>query len=225
MTAPLKRIMIVEDEPNVRLVFRAALASADHILSTAVDGESALRWLVQEPADLVLLDLQMPGIGGMETLRRMREAGLDTPVVIISAHDRSPNVVQAMRLGAIDFLPKPTTPAALRKVVADALSRPAPARTPSGPRTTPAASPAVDALAHAKAALGRRDFGRAEVALGRAIAADPRSAESHYLWGILHEIRDDRHAAYAAYRAALRADPDFEPASLHLIKYFPDRVL
>ncbi|MDR3620458.1 MAG: response regulator [Paludisphaera borealis] len=115
-------ILIVEDEPNVRLVFCTALLSNDYTLSTAADGESALRWLKQEPADVVLLDLHMPGMGGMGFLRRLREAGIDVPVVIVSGYDQVPNVVQAMRLGAIDFVPKPVTPEALRGVVA-ALTR------------------------------------------------------------------------------------------------------
>lgn len=122
MTAS-RRILIVEDEPNVRLVFRTALLSNDYVLATAEDGESALRWLLDESADLVLLDLQMPGLGGMEVLRRLREAGIDVPVVIVSAHDEAPNVVQAMRFGATDFLSKPTTPSALRQCVAEVLSR------------------------------------------------------------------------------------------------------
>ena len=61
--------MIVEDEPNVRLVFRAALESETYTLTTAEDGETALRRLKLERSDLVLLDLRMPGIGGMEVIK------------------------------------------------------------------------------------------------------------------------------------------------------------
>src|SRR5689334_8810630 len=69
------RILIVEDEPNVRLVFRAALVSKQYTLSTAEDGETALRYLGSSPVDLILLDLQMPRMGGMELLRRLRDSG------------------------------------------------------------------------------------------------------------------------------------------------------
>jgi DNA-binding response OmpR family regulator len=206
-------ILIVEDEPNVRLVFRAALISEAYTVSTAEDGETALRRLAREKADLILLDLQMPGLGGMETLRLLRERGIDTPVVIVSAHDGVPNVVQAMRLGAIDFLPKPTTPEALRKVVSDVLTRHAAA--PAPPRAA-APAPATDDLTRAKVALNRRDFGGAEEALRKALEIDPLRAEALYLLGVLHEMREERHAAYSDYRAALRADPDYEPARLHL---------
>jgi DNA-binding response OmpR family regulator len=85
--------LIVEDDPNVRLVFRTALESNEYLLSTAKDGETALRYLKHDPADLVLLDLQMPEMGGMEVLRRLREAGNAVPVVIVTAYDSVPNVV------------------------------------------------------------------------------------------------------------------------------------
>jgi DNA-binding NtrC family response regulator len=222
-----RRILIVEDEPNMRLVFRTALLSVDYTLSTAADAESALRWLRQGPADLVLLDLQMPGMGGMELLRRLREAGIESPVVIISAHDQIPNVVRAMRLGAIDFLPKPTTPDSLRKVVAEVLSRRPETTQPTepGPKVAPASGASADALKRSKEALNRRCFDEAEAALREATGRGSRCAEGHYLLGVLHELRDERHAAYTAYRAALLADPEFEPARLHLMKYFNDKLM
>ncbi len=220
-------ILIVEDEPNVRLVFRAALTSEEYTVSTAEDGETALRRLARGKADLILLDLQMPGLGGMEMLRLLRERGIDTPVVIVSAHDSVPNVVQAMRLGAIDFLPKPTTPEALRKVVSDVLARHAAvSEPPRAPATPPApACPTSDDLSQAKAALNRRDFGEAEEALRKALELDPRCAEARYLLGVLHEMGEEPNAAYSDYRAALRADPDYEPARLHLMKYYSDKIM
>jgi DNA-binding NtrC family response regulator len=223
----MRRILIVEDEPNVRLVFRTALASDECTLSTAADGETALRWLEREPFDLILLDLQMPVMDGMELLRRLRGAGIDVPVVIISAHDSVPNIVQAMRLGAIDFLSKPLTPEALRKEVSEVLARHAarPEATRTTPDRAPAAAPSGDILVQAKQALNRRKFEQAEESLRRAIAAVRHAAEAHYLLGVLHEMRDERDAAYAAYRAALQADPQYEPAKLHLMKYFNERVM
>ena len=217
------RILVVEDEPNVRLVFRTALESNDYAISAAEDGETALKWLGKEPFDLVLLDLQMPGMGGMETLGRLRAQGNDIPVVIISAHDQAPNVVEAMRLGAIDFLPKPLTPGALRRVVAEVIARGdegGKLKGAGGARRTPRGT-----LTSAKRALGHRLFHRARVLLREAIEEDPGSAEPHYLLGVLHEAEVRPKAASEAYREALRADPDYEPARLHLMKYFSDRTL
>jgi DNA-binding NtrC family response regulator len=219
-----RHILIVEDEPNVRLVLRAALTSEAYTVSTAEDGETALRRLERGKADLILLDLHMPGLGGMATLQRLRERGIDTPVVIVSAHDSVPNVVQAMRLGAIDFLPKPTTPEALRKVVSDVLARHVTAPEPHRDAPSPQ-SPTADDLSRAKAALNRRDFEGAAESLRKALDLDPGCAEALYLLGVLHEMSEERHAAYSDYRAALRADPDFEPARLHLMKFYSDKFM
>ena len=108
-------ILIVDDEPNVRLVFRTTLESSGYKTSSAEDGETALMWLENTHFDLVLLDLQMPVMDGMEVLEGLREAGKDVPVVIVTAHGSVPNAVQAMKLGAIDFLSKPLSPDRLRR--------------------------------------------------------------------------------------------------------------
>jgi CheY-like chemotaxis protein len=213
--------MIVEDEPNVRFVFRAALESESYTLATAEDGETALRWLNQEPYDLVLLDLRMPGIGGMEVLRRLRLAGNDVPVVVITAHDSVPNAVEAMKLGAIDFLAKPLTPEALRQVVAEVLAR--------HPRFEPHRElaentlKARDLLSSAKRALNHRLFFRAEGLLKQAIKERPDLAEPHYLLGVLHELQLQPNAAREAYEAALQINPGYEPAKRHLMKFIPAR--
>jgi DNA-binding NtrC family response regulator len=213
-----RRIMIVEDEPNVRFVFRAALESDDYTLATAEDGETALRWLKREAADLVLLDLRMPGIGGMEVLRRLRAIGNGVPVIVITAHDSVPNAVEAMKLGAIDFLPKPVTPDRLRRVVADVLARFPEDPGKPDPASAQAAAPR-DMLSSAKRALNHRLFYRAEALLGEAARENPNSAEPLYLLGVLHEVQRKPAAAKEAYQAALRIDPAYEPARFHLLKF------
>ncbi len=117
MDAP-KRILVVDDEPNVRLVFRTALESTGFLVTEAADGDAALVQLGKIPIDLILLDLKMPVMNGMETLERLRTAGDETPVVVVTAHGSVPDAVAAMKLGAVDFLPKPVSPVTLRAVVA-----------------------------------------------------------------------------------------------------------
>jgi DNA-binding response OmpR family regulator len=223
-------VLIVDDEPNVRLMFRTALQGAGYETTEAGDGEAALEALGRTPADVVLLDLRMPGMDGMETLRRMRDAGDETPVVIITAHGSIPDAVAAMRLGAIDFLGKPITPERLRAVVADVTTRhgrPAPAdHAPaplgsSGPPvavTVPIARPAID-LSAAKRALNQRRFDLAEDLLEQALDQDARSAEALTLKGVLHECRGQDHAAFHDYRAALESDPHYGPAEVNLRRY------
>lgn len=210
------RVLVVEDEPNVVLVFRTALESAHYRITAVSDGELALTWLGQERFDLVLLDLMMPRMGGMETLGRMRARGDNTPVVIVSAHDEAPNVVQAMRLGAIDFVPKPVTPDSLRRTVADVLAR---QEEDAEMNCQHSESRPRGLLSSAKRALGHRLFYRAGGLLREVIREEPASAEARYLLGVLGEVEGKPTAAAEAYREALRVDPEYEPAKLHLLKY------
>lgn len=217
-----KRILIVDDEPNIRLVFRTALGSCNDSVATAGDGETALRWVEESPVDLILLDLHMPGMDGMEVLRRLREAGNNVPVIIVTAHGSVPHAVEAMKLGAIDFLTKPIAPEALREVVADVLARhasPSSQRVPDQGPVTAASQFAAD-LSRAKRALNRRLFEEAEVFLKQAIALDPRSAEAHNLMGVLHECRNEHDDSYREYRAALKANRHYEPAKHNMLRYY-----
>jgi DNA-binding NtrC family response regulator len=190
---PSKRILIVDDEPNVRLVFRTALELAGHVVAEASDGEAALARLRATPVALVLLDLKMPGVDGMETLRRLRAAGDDTAVVIVTAQGSIPDTVAAMRLGAIDFIPKPVSPATLREVVAGALARRA--SDPPWPRIASStvsseATLFAEDLARTRRAMDQREFDDAEFFLRIADTLDPGSAE-------VVRLRDDLRARRA----------------------------
>lgn len=218
-----ERILVVDDEPNVRLVFRTALESSGYEVDEAQDAESALRQLGAQPADLVLLDLLMPGIGGMELLRRLRQAGNWVPVVIVTAHGSIPDAVLAMKLGAIDFLTKPLTPDTLRRVVGEVAARHqvAPRETePERPaRTTVLLAPVTVDLTSIKRALNERDLDRAETLLNEALDLEPSSAEAHTLLGVLQECRGQDHAAYHSYKAALESDPYYGPALDNMKRY------
>jgi DNA-binding response OmpR family regulator len=174
-----KRILIVDDEPNVRLMLRTTLDSVGYIVAEAEDGEVALRHLAKSPCDLVLLDLQMTRLNGMETLRRLRASGNLIPVLFLTAHGSVPEAVAAMKLGAIDFLSKPIKPDALRAVVAEVLSRHQPAQAPAPsapvPRTLDHPAPNALSLARAKRALNRGEFVEAESILKDLARQDPQS--------------------------------------------------
>lgn len=223
MSSQAKQILIVDDEPNVRLVFRTALESTDWSIATAEGGESALTMLESTQPDLVLLDLQMPGVGGMEVLERLRERGFTVPVVIVTAHGSIPDVVKAMKLGAIDFIAKPLTPEALRSVVGEVLRRHEPDRKAaeivSREPVTVASQFALN-LGRAKRALNLRAFDEAEVFLKQAIALEPGSAEAHNLLGVAYECRNNHDPSYREYRAALKADAHYEPAKHNMTRYY-----
>ncbi len=166
----------------------------------------------------------MPQLGGMGVLERLRAAGNDVPVIIITAHGSIPDAVAAMKLGAIDFLSKPLTPDALRRAVADVLDREAP-RTSLSIRVerraiAPFVSPFAAHLREAKRAINRRHFADAEAHLRQAIGLNPRSAEAHNLMGVLHESQGEHDASYRCYKAALKADRQYEPARHNMQRYY-----
>ena len=218
-----KRVLIVDDEPNVRLVFTTVLELAGYATLVAENGELALRLLAEGPVDLILLDLRMPGIDGMEVLRSLRNLGVTTPTVIVTAHGSVPDAVAAMKLGAIDFLSKPLTPEVLRREVAAILTRQVddpPASTPAETISMTVATRFSDNLRQAKKALNARRFVEADIFLRQAIALEPESAEAHNLQGVLHEVCSRYDASYRSYKTALKADADYEPARQNMLRYY-----
>ncbi|HEV8247497.1 MAG TPA: sigma-54 dependent transcriptional regulator, partial [Polyangiaceae bacterium] len=139
-----KQILVVDDEPNLRRVLSAQLERDGYDVHTAEDGEQALGVLKEHHIDLVISDLRMPKIDGMELLRRVVASEDAIPVVIITAHGTVDNAVEALKTGAFDYITKPFDQAEVRTVVRKALrtrdlsdrdaSRPAAASAPEGVR-------------------------------------------------------------------------------------------
>jgi two-component system KDP operon response regulator KdpE len=101
------RVLIVDDEPPIRRFLKTALSAQDYRVEEAADGEVALDYLKHNPVDLVVLDLGLPGMDGLEVLRRLRESGALIPVVILSSRDDEAGKVAALDLGADDYVSKP----------------------------------------------------------------------------------------------------------------------
>src|SRR5881628_1723878 len=99
-------ILVVDDEPQLRRVMLATLTDLGYVVIDARSGEEALEKFRQETPDLVLLDLNMPGIGGLETCRAIR-AGSDAPIIILSVRNNERDKVEALDAGADDYVTKP----------------------------------------------------------------------------------------------------------------------
>ena len=112
-----RSILIVDDDPSVRISLAEALADETTLVRAAADAESALQLLADRPADVVLADVRMPGMDGVELLRLVRQRIPATEVVLMSAYDDLPTVAGAMRDGATDFLAKPLDLHQLRHVL------------------------------------------------------------------------------------------------------------
>ena len=110
-------VLIVDDDRALRRAIATTLADLGHDAAEAADGETALAWLSHHHADAVLLDLRMPGMDGMDVLRRIRTRPNPPPVTVLTAVPTSDNTIEAMRLGAADHLAKPIGRDALRALL------------------------------------------------------------------------------------------------------------
>src|SRR5574337_743641 len=117
------RALVVDDERPIRLLMEKELPRAGYIVTCAGSGEEALEQLRTREFDVVLLDLKMPGIGGMETLRRIRGYGTTAEVVILTGHPDVDSAINAMKLGAYDYLTKPFKLSELEEVLRRAAER------------------------------------------------------------------------------------------------------
>src|SRR5207244_9159695 len=134
-------ILLGEDELEVRSYLEMALRCHGYSVEVAQDGEELLSYLQnsEAPISAILLDLVMPRKDGFETLREIRRMDKDLPVIVISGASSPLNVVEAMKIGATDYLGKPISPEDLRKAVKNALEK----RAATAPAVIPAAEKPV----------------------------------------------------------------------------------
>ena len=119
------RILLVDDEPRVREVVAAYLLRDGYHVQTAADGESALRHLGEFKPDLVVLDLMLPQVSGVEVLKEIRRIG-DLPVILLTARAEEVDKVSGLELGADDYVVKPFSPRELVARVRSVLRRSVP---------------------------------------------------------------------------------------------------
>jgi two-component system, OmpR family, alkaline phosphatase synthesis response regulator PhoP len=101
------RILVIEDEPGLRLALTDRLAAEGYQVAAAPDGERGLRHATEEHFDLLLLDVMMPGRSGFDLLRELRQRGLQTPIIFLTARGEVVDRVVGLKLGADDYLTKP----------------------------------------------------------------------------------------------------------------------
>jgi DNA-binding response OmpR family regulator len=203
-----KPVLIVDDEKNIRLTLSQSLESLELETDTAVNGEEALAKLKEKDYGLVLLDLRLPGMDGMEVLRRLREIRPDVQVIIITAYGTIESAVDAMKLGAVDFIQKPFSPKEIRGLVSLVLDR--------GKLDEQKAVDYASFIELAKRCVGDRHFDAAIEHVRKAISLDPARPDAFNLLGALMEIQHNVLDAQKYYRAALDLDPTYKPAKDNL---------
>jgi DNA-binding response OmpR family regulator len=203
-----KSLLIVDDEKNIRLTLSRALEVLEVETDTAANGEEALAKLKEKEFCLILLDLKMPGMDGMEVLRRVREIRPDIRVIIITAYGTIESAVEAMKLGAIDFIQKPFSAEEIRELVSRVMDR--------EKLDQQKVMDYNSSIELAKRSIGDRHFDAAVEHVRHAIFIDPGRPEAFNLLGALMEIKGDRIEAQKNYRTALSLDPSYEPAIKNL---------
>jgi DNA-binding response OmpR family regulator len=129
----MTQILIVEDEPSIVTVIRQRLEREGLGVRAVASGEEALIAFEAQPADLILLDLMLPGIDGLDVLRRLRNGGHTVPVIVLTARDEDVDVIVGLELGADDYVVKPFNPRELVARVRAVLRRQAIAAAPPDP--------------------------------------------------------------------------------------------
>lgn len=122
MTDRSSSILIADDEENIRFVLQRVLQREGYVVDTAVNGRDALNKLQQRSYDLLLLDLQMEPVSGMELFQTIRELDKNIVVIILTAHGSMDSAIEALRLGAFDYLLKPASPDLIRSRVREGLT-------------------------------------------------------------------------------------------------------
>ncbi len=203
-----KSVLIVDDERNILLTLSQSLEALRLETDTATNGEEALAKLKEKEFGLILLDLRMPGLDGMEVLRQVRGIRPDIRMIMITAYGTIELAVEAMKLGAIDFIEKPFSPEEIRELVSRVMDR--------EKLDEQKAADYGTSIELAKRSIGNRHFDAAIEHVRRAIFLDPTRPEAFNLLGALMETQGDRMEAQKNYRAALSLDPSYAPAIKNL---------
>jgi two-component system OmpR family response regulator len=170
-----RRILVVDDDPHIREVICFALENVGMQTATAANGADALAWLEHQSAELIILDVGMPEVDGLEVCRRVRRAD-DTPILFLSARDEEVDRIVGLEVGGDDYVTKPFSPRELVARVNAILKR-------AGPREAPAQTES-DVLQHGPLVLDAPRFAASfdgapvpltalEFTLMRALAARP----------------------------------------------------
>ena len=227
MTSSLGHILVVDDEAQVREVLTEFLAGEGYTVEGVASGSDALDAVTREPPDLVLLDIHMPGVDGVETLRRIRALDDEIAVIMVTANEDVAVARETLKLGAVDYVAKPfdfmylerAVTAGLSRVGARAAGEAKPGAAPTDPcrhlaRAVFGVTRAMPAGARASTGARLEDAALAaarEAAAGRPERAATHLAEIALLLTIAADLSDlpgsDRSLIEAALEAARNALP------------------
>src|ERR1041385_9006436 len=117
----MEKLLLIDDEADVQYSFRRIFDSPEMQIETASSGEEGLKLIPRFQPDLVMMDVRMGGLSGLETLRRLRQTDAKLPVIIMTAYGTTQTAIEAMKLGAYDYVLKPFDVPKLKSLVFNAL--------------------------------------------------------------------------------------------------------
>lgn len=202
MIASQVRILVVDDERNIRNNLTMVLESAGYKVDASGDGEDALTKCKERHYDIAFVDIQMPKMGGLELLRYLHALRPRMAVVILTAYGTASRAVEAMKLGAVDFLEKPFDPKAIQLLCEEIFQR----------QKTGASISMEDLLHMAELARERKAYVEARVYLKTAMMREVARPEPYYWLGYVSEAEGDKRRAMQYYSLALDASADYQPA-------------
>ena len=195
-------ILVVDDERNIRNNLAMVLDAEGYKVDKCANGDDAILSVKQGRYDIAFVDIQMPKIDGLELLRYLRGLRPKMPVVILTAYGTVHRAVEAMKLGAVDFLEKPFDPTAIQLLCQEILER----------EKVGSSGTVDDLLRLAALARQRKAFTEARVHLKIAMMRDFTRPEPYYELGSLAEEEGQVSHAVQYYYMALEAQSDFAPA-------------
>lgn len=205
-----RKVLVVDDEKNIRMTLEKSLSGAGYEVETAVNGEDALQKMEDENYPVILLDMKLPGIDGIEVLKKINALDYDAKVIMITGYGNVETAVETMKLGAVDFLRKPFKPEEIKEIVNEVYNR------VEMEMTAGEASSFKDYLTLAKDEINRRKFEKAIELLKKAISKESEKPEPFNLLGVIYELRGNHPEAMKMYRTALSLDPTYKPADENL---------
>ena len=211
------KLLVAEDEPKTGTYLQQGLGEAGFSVDRVTSGTEAVQQVLNEPYDLLILDVMLPGLDGWEVLRRVRAAGQDMPVLFLTARDRVEDRVKGLELGADDYLVKPFAFSELLARVRSLLRRGNQAAVATHLRI---ADLEVDLLKRRAVRAGRRidltakEFALLELLLRRRGEVLPKSLIASQVWDMNFDS-DTNVIEVAIRRLRAKIDDDFEPKLIH----------
>jgi DNA-binding NtrC family response regulator len=205
-----KRVLIIDDEKNIRVTLQKALSIDGYEVETAINGEDGLQKIKKEDYPVILLDMKMPGMDGIEFLEKLKDIEYQAKVVMITGFGSVETAVETMKMGAVDYLRKPFKAQEIRDVVREVFDR------IELEQSGETAASFNDFLNLAKAEINKRNFTKAIELLKKATSINAEKPEPFNLLGVIYELKNRQAEAMKMYRAALALEPSYKPANDNL---------